>query len=108
LAFFERWSQQCETNGTKLRSLIGDNFIKTQQQWYEKNHNKKLNNWRSLYLPGSVFAIEYSIVVFDDTVLHYNWEGRQKFGIAIHDKTIANMQRSTFEILWKLGRSIDG
>lgn len=104
LSFFLRWSERCEANGIKFRSVIGDNFQKTQSQWYSKYHNKKLANWRGRYLPTSVLDIEYSITVFDDTVLHYNWESSHKIGIAIHDKAIASMQRNIFEILWGIAK----
>lgn len=106
LSFFLRWSERCEANNIKFRSVVGENFQKTQSQWYSKYHNKKLANWQSRYLPNSVLNIDYSITVFDDTVLHYNWENRHKIGVAIHDKAIANMQRSIFEILWGIAKDV--
>lgn len=103
LAFFERWSQQCAENKIQFRSIVDDNFIQTQREWYARYSNKRLRHWQARYVPHGVFPIDYSLVVFGDVVMHYNWNNQQKFGIAIHDKFIAGMQRHMFEILWQMG-----
>lgn len=104
LAFFERWSQECNDKNIQFRSIIDNNFITTQEEWYALHTNKKLEHWRARWVPEDVLPINYSMVIFGDIVMHYNWDHQQKFGIAIHDKFIAGMQRNMFEILWKMGK----
>lgn len=103
LAFFERWSQACKENNVTFRSIVDDNFAATQKSWYANHTNKKLDNWQARHISREVFPIDYSLVIFDGIVLHYNWDTQQKFGIAIHDKAIAQMQRNVFEMLWSTG-----
>jgi sugar-specific transcriptional regulator TrmB len=105
LAFFERWSQACNEKNITFRSIIDDNLIATQNSCNAKHTNTRLDNWHARYVAREVFPINYSLVVFDNIVLHYNWDTQQKFGIAIHDKFIADMQRNVFEMLWTTGTS---
>lgn len=107
LIFFERWVRKCNEQGIRFRGIIGDHFIHTQQDWYAKHSNERLENWESRYVAESVFPISYSIVTYDDVVAHYNWNDERMFGIEIHNPVVARVQRQFFELLWINAQEVD-
>ncbi len=107
LAFFERWVKATDAKGMKSRSIISDNFVRTQQDWYKKHNNKRMSNWEGRYVPDGVFPITHSTVIYNDVTNYYNWKDGEIFGIEIHNQEIADAQRQFFEMLWNLGVSID-
>jgi DNA-binding MarR family transcriptional regulator len=98
--FFERWVQSCNEQDIQFRGIIGDNFIKTQKDWYSEHSNERLKNWESRYAPEDVFPISYSIITYADKVLHFNWNDERIFGIEIENPDIARVQRQFFNMLW--------
>ncbi len=99
-AFFERWAKTCNEHGLKFRSVIGDNFLKTQADWYETHANERLQEWEGRYMPESSFHIGHSTVVYDNVTSYYNWKNGEIFGIELYNQEIADAQRQLFEMLW--------
>lgn len=106
-AFFERWVERCNQRNLQFRSLIGDHFIGTQQQWYAGHSNERLRDWSARYIPANVFPITHSMVCYDDVVAYYNWQGGEVFGIELYNQEIADAQRNLFEMLWSQGQLVD-
>lgn len=107
LSFFQRWVEAADDRNIKSRSIISDNFVRSQQNWYKKHNNKRMSNWEGRYIPDGVFPITHSTVMYDDVTSYYNWKDGEIFGIEIHNQEIANAQRQFFEILWAQGQPID-
>lgn len=107
LAFFERWVKKCNQKNRKFYGIVGDAFIRTQQEWYASYTNERLRHWEARYVPESVFAIPYTIVVYDDIVLHYDWNDERMFGIEIHNVAMARVQRQFFDILWRQAEPVN-
>lgn len=107
LAFFERWVHRCNERGLHFRGIIGDHFIHTQQDWYAKHNNERLACWKSRYVADSIFPIPYTIITYDDVVVHCNWNDERMFGIEIHNPAVAKAQRQFFELLWEKAKNID-
>jgi sugar-specific transcriptional regulator TrmB len=107
LTFFERWVRVCNEHGMKSRSIISDNFVRTQQEWYKKNTNERLANWEGRYIPDGVFPITHSTTIYDDVTSYFNWKDGEVFGIEIHNQEIADAQRQFFEMLWVQAIQID-
>lgn len=109
LSFFERWVRRCNERNMKFRSIIGDNFVKTQKDWYiEAGHtNERLVEWQGRYLPDEIFSISHSVVIYDNVTAYYNWKGGEVFGIEIYNQDIADSQRRLFELLWSQAVPID-
>lgn len=107
LTFFERWVRIMNERKTASRSIIGDNFVRTQQEWYKKNNNERIANWQGRYVPDGVFSITHSVVIYDDITSYYNWKDGEIFGIEIYNQQIADAQRQFFEMLWCQGKPID-
>lgn len=100
-AFFDRWVKRCNEQGIKSRGIVNDHFIKTQQAWYARHHNQRLQHWQSRHITSDVFPITHSTIVYNDIVTYYNWKDGEIFGIEIHNQDIANAQRHFFEMLWQ-------
>ena len=107
LVFFERWTQAMEEKNIPSRSLIGDHFIQSQQEWYKKHKNERLKKWEGRYIAPTVFAITHSVVIFNDVTAYINWKDGEIFGVEIYNQEIADAQRQFFEILWNQGIRID-
>lgn len=107
LAFFERWVKVTDEKNMKARSIISDNFVRTQQNWYKKHSNKRMSNWQGRYIPDGVFPITHSTIIYNDVTAYYNWKDGEIFGIEIYNAEIADAQRQLFEMLWVQGLPID-
>jgi len=108
VAFFERWVERCNLNGLAFRSIAGDHFKASQQNWYDTHENEKLRHWQGRYLPDSIFPITHSMVTYDDVVAYYNWKGGEIFGLEVYNTEIAAAQRHIFSMLWEQGQPITG
>lgn len=104
--FFERWVRVCNENQIKNRGLIGDHFIETQENWYAKKDNERLEHWEARYVPPEVFAITHSTIIYNDVVAYYNWREGNLFGIEVYNQEIADAQAQFFEMLWRQSRPV--
>lgn len=107
LAFFERWVERCNDRRIHFRSIFGDGFIRSQDQWYEKHVNETLNHWEGRFLPSTIFNISHYMTVYDNVVAYYNWKDGEVFGVEIYNRQIADTQRYFFESLWQKSGSFD-
>lgn len=107
LAFFERWVKATDARKMKSRSIISDNFIQSQQDWYKKHTNKRMSYWEGRYVPDGIFPITHSTTIYNDITSYFNWKDGEIFGIEIHNQEIADAQRQFFEMLWAQGMSIN-
>jgi len=107
LSFFERWVRKCNERDMRFRGIIGDNFIKTQQEWYGEHSNERLANWESRLVDDAVFPIAHSMIVYDNVTAYYNWKDGEVFGIEITNEEIAHSQRAFFNLLWDTARPVD-
>jgi len=99
-AFFERWVRKCNEQGIKSRAIVGDHFLETQEEWYRRKDNERLERWQSRYVSDLVFPITHSTVVYDDCVSYYNWHEGDFSGVEIINQEIADGQREFFTMLW--------
>jgi sugar-specific transcriptional regulator TrmB len=98
--FFERWVATCNEKDMRFHSLISDNFIASQEEWYNAHKNERLKNWEGRYISPDTFPITHGMVIYDDVVAYFNWKDDEVFGIEIYNKEIADAQRRLFEMLW--------
>lgn len=106
-SFFERWVRRCNERNIAFRGLVGDDFVKSQQEWYGRHSNERLAHWEARYLPDAKFPITHSTVVYNDVVAHYNWQAHEVFALEIHNREVAETQRRYFELLWNIAEPID-
>lgn len=105
--YFERWVRKCNEQNLHFRGIIGEHFIRTQQNWYAEHQNERLTHWESRYINPSIYPITYSLIVYDDVVAYHTWQGGEIFGIEIINQEIADGQRRLFEMLWKQSQPVD-
>jgi sugar-specific transcriptional regulator TrmB len=100
LSFFERWVRVCNERGIHSRSIVGDSFLRSQQEWYARHANERMNRWKGRYISEKAFPITQSMTIYNDVTAYYNWQAGEVIGIEIYNAHIANMQRQFFEMLW--------
>ncbi len=105
--FFERWVEKSNERGMTNRGIIGDHFIKTQQDWYKTHTGERLANWEARYVPSSVFNITHALTIYDNVVCYYNWQSNEIFGIEMYNQEIADGQRSFYNTLWNTAIPVD-
>jgi hypothetical protein len=98
--FFERWAIACNQNNIHFRGIVSDEFLASQKQWYSTHKNETLDHWEQRYISKNYFPITHSQLIYDNVVAYFNWKDGEIFGIEIHNKDIANAQRTFFEMLW--------
>ncbi|HSX42552.1 MAG TPA: helix-turn-helix domain-containing protein [Candidatus Saccharimonadales bacterium] len=103
--FFERWVRACNQHDLRFRGIVSDTFLDSQKQWYTSHDNERLQNWEQRYIAPSSFAITHGMVIYDSVVAYFNWKDNEIFGIEIHNKEIADMQRQLFELLWATAKA---
>jgi len=108
LTFFERWVERCNQHDMYFRSVVGDHFLTTQQEWYGEHSNEKLRHWQGCYVPDHLFPITHSTITYDDVIAYYNWRDGEVFGIEVYNQEIATAQRHVFEMLWDQGTAVPG
>jgi DNA-binding transcriptional regulator GbsR (MarR family) len=107
LAFFERWMHKCNERDMQFRSIVGDSFITSQNNWYSRHANERLRLWEGRYMAPHTFPITYSTVIYDDVTSYFNWQDGKIFGIEIYNQQMADSQRIFFEMLWKQAVPLD-
>lgn len=98
--FFERWVKLCNERQLKFRSVVSDEFIQSQKNWYSDHSNEKLKYWKGRYISRKSFPINHSIVIYDDVACFFSWTENEIYGIEIHNQDIADTQRQFFEVIW--------
>lgn len=100
-AFFERWVRKCNEHQLRFRGIVSDPFLKSQEKWYSKHQNERLQHWEQRYVSKDIFPITHSLNLYDNVAAYYNWRDGEIFGIEIYNKEIADTQRRFFEMLWE-------
>ncbi|MDO8641931.1 MAG: helix-turn-helix domain-containing protein [Nitrosarchaeum sp.] len=99
--FLEKYAEEWRKLGIIYHELKSEYFEKTidpNKQLYPVDLGKNYS-WK--VVPKSVVNIAHNMDIYDDVVAMYYWKDEELFGIEIHNKFIADMQRSIFEMIWK-------
>ncbi len=99
--FFERWVARANERNLHFRGVVSDNFIQSQQIWYETHVNERLKNWSERYIKSDLYEINHSTTVYDNVVTYSSWKDDEIYGIEIYNQEIADGQRKFFEMLWE-------
>lgn len=99
--FYVRWAERCNERGLTFRSVVGDAFIKSQQEWSKKNTSGTLKNWHGKYISSEDHDIRFWTCLYDDVVAYFSWHDYEIYGIEIYNQDIADANREFFEMLWE-------
>jgi DNA-binding MarR family transcriptional regulator len=102
-AFFKRWTEQWNRGDRTCRILLDQHFLAISNAWHRKNPGHMPKSHFSRLLAPAVFPITFAMDIYNDIVAYYNWHDGETFGIEIHNKDIAQAQRTFFELLWAQG-----
>lgn len=107
----------------KLSELIGDFYIKWQDEWvakklllrdiYSDDYLKSLKvqtinphippgHFESRYISSEILNINYQYNIYNDVVSIYNWHDGEIYGVEIYNEKIANLQKQFFELAWNM------
>ncbi len=104
--FYVRWAERCNERGLTFRSVVGDAFMKSQQEWATKNTSGTLKNWHGKYISRDIHEIHFWTCLYDDVVAYFSWHDYEIYGIEIYNQDIANSSRDFFEMLWEKSEEI--
>lgn len=99
--FLEKYAEEWRKSGILYYELKSEHFESTidpKKNLYPVDLGKKY--FRKV-VPKSVVDIAHNMDIYDDVVAMYYWKDGEIFGIEIHNKFMADMQRSVFEMIWK-------
>ncbi len=100
-----RWAEKHRVKtleaGYKLRELINpggkrEDFT-ANAEFVEKVYNKR-------YISPKILPLSQQICIYNNTVGVYNWQGGQKVGTEIVNKSFAETQRAIFNHYWHLAK----
>jgi len=99
--FMDRFRSEFIKRKLSGRDILSDNYYKSisgrDYQWQQ---------WKSRYMKPNVLNIDHQLDIYNDVTAVYNWHEGEVFGMEIHNKKVAHMQRQIFEIVWNVGRDI--
>lgn len=104
--FYIRWAERCNERKLNFRSIVGDEFIKSRDQWTGKTSSGMLKNWHGRFVAETDHKIRFWTCIYDDVVAYFSWHEREIYGIEIYNQDIARANKDFFESLWKLSRPI--
>lgn len=99
--FLEKYAEKWRKSGIIYHELKSDYFeatIDPHKQLYPVDLGP---NYHWKVVSKSVVDIAHNMDIYDDVVAMYYWKDDELFGIEIHNKFMAQMQRSIFEMIWK-------
>ena len=104
--FYVRWAERCNERGLTFRSVVGDEFMKSQQEWSKKKSSGLLNNWHGKYITSDEHTIRFWTCLYNDVVAYFNWYEYEIYGIEIYNQDIADANRNFFDMLWEKSQNI--
>ena len=110
MGFDNNWNKQMKMKRINFREIYSDNFLKSLTNFERIKIKQALDmklEYPSRYISSEILDINHQINIYNDIVCHYNWYEGEIFGIEIHNKKIANMERQLFEIVWKSLESLN-
>ncbi len=98
--FHTEWLEEVNRVQLKTRAIFSDIFLDSihKRRYWDVKKDSLVS---SRYIDTLDFSITHAQDMYNDVVAQYYWEGDDIFGIEIHNKAIAKMQRQLFELLWK-------
>lgn len=107
--FAREWSSHFVRSGRTARDLYSDAYVDSLDQFGKAAKNSQKSwwrNWQSRYIAPALLDIQHQQDIFDDVVAIYNWHEGEVFGVEIHNRQVAQLQRQLFELAWTASASV--
>jgi len=101
--FMSRFREEFLQRKRNGRDIYSDSYLKSRSGYLKKSKKTKVlePGWISRYLSQDILDIDHQLDIYDDIVGIYNWHDGEVFGVEIHNKKVARLQRQIFEIVWQ-------
>lgn len=100
-AFTLRWTEEINKNKRTIRLVASPHFSQQNAAWHRKHKIPEiLVAVTARTITAASFPVNHNTDIWGDVVAYYNWKDGEVFGIEIHNKDIADTQRTFFEMLW--------
>jgi sugar-specific transcriptional regulator TrmB len=103
--FAESWYTEFRFRKLRFRDLIGDEYLKSINQ--ESPRKVDNPNFDSRFISKDVLDINHQVDIYNDIVAYYTWHEGEIFGVEIHNKKVAKLQKQLFEAIWRLGVTLE-
>lgn len=105
--FTESLNEEMVKLKVKVHDIYSDQYFKYKKEWLKKHGSKPGGNWgfwQSKYISEKILKIDQNIDIYNDTVAYYHWEGKETFGVEIHNERIAKFHKQMHAVIWKMAK----
>lgn len=105
----DKWAVEAKASNIRIRELHSEIFPQSLKEAGHSSVNlsEMGQRYKARLLPTNVMKMTHAMDIYNDVVgIHY-WKDGEAFGVEIHNETINTMQRSVFEVFWKLAKPYD-
>lgn len=96
-----RWQEEWIKQRLVFMELYSDELkTRMDSKRNERINEQKSPSFISRYIPSSQLAIDHQIDIYNDVIAYYNRHEGEIFGVEIHNKKVANLQRQLFLLAW--------
>jgi len=57
--------------------------------------------WEVRHVPENQLKIKFEVLIYNDVYVMYRYDGKEVFCVEIYNQELADMQRQTFEYMWR-------
>ncbi len=102
--FAKRYREICYERGITEREIIStDDPYLTKENIVYYTKGELFKNYMFRYIPAEQLKIDHQVTIYNDVVCFFDWNTEGEiFGVEIHSKAIASLQKQIFEILWSI------
>jgi DNA-binding MarR family transcriptional regulator len=96
--FMEEWNREWLEKKIKIYALVSDRYLKNRLR------TRHFGNWENVtrhYLPDKKLDINTNMDIYNDVTAYFSWLNDDVFGVEIHNKEIAELQKQVHLKLWK-------
>jgi sugar-specific transcriptional regulator TrmB len=99
-AYFPKYYHRRAAKGIHIRAIFPDNPMGRNRQSHDKEESRE-----SLIIPGDKYFFSPEINIYDNKVMIASW--RDKLGIIMESKEIAEAMKSIFELAWEEAKRLN-
>lgn len=102
--YLNDWAREAKASNVKIRELHSERFQESLHNglFFSVDLRDMGKRYDARLLPSKIMSMTHAMDIYNDVVGIIYWKEEEVFGIEIHNEMIAQMQRSIFEVFWKM------
>lgn len=100
--FADKWMTAANRQQLSFRSICNDKPLRTTRTNEDKSY---LRSWEARIIPKASLPITLSMFVYDDVIATLQWRDKTAYGMEIHNKEYAEIQKACFDLLWQQSKA---